>query len=335
MAGCSSRVDPSPDAATPEPSPAVTTARTGAKPTVVFAQNGSVYRLERDRARHLMDVRGSGFSLSADGKQFAYTDRRGNRHVIVAGKVPGPKETVLGPGTQPTWSPDHSLVAAVAPARGYTICDVPGQKGERPRGCFEGERVVVYDPAKPGPGEHALGADDWNIVGWTSGHKVLAASKPRRSLSLAFPGATFTEREEVPYVPEELWGISPAEPVVLIHAEVGTEVVGLEDGARTKVEIGDATLGAGAWSPDGALIATVLHTSDVTSLIVIEAESGAITQVPDSDGAYGSVVWSTDSQWFAFLRKAGDTRLVLCDRELTCQSEGSPLRNGSRLLALI
>lgn len=319
-----------------EPTPTTSPSSEVAQPSsVLLGTRDVVFRLKDGATRRVTEVPGFGLVFAPDGKRFAYVVRKGNRHLVTTGSLGKHGRVVVEKGTDPMWSPDGRFLAAVAPAPGYTICKVaPSSPEEKPRGCFEGERVIVYDTKdRRSQPKVALGGDDWDIVGWTSGPRVLAASY-RESLALAAPGASFNEREDIPYIPHEVWGISPSDPVVLIHASVGTELVRLDDGARTKVEIGDATLGPGAWSPDGSTIVVVSSSGKRRSLLVIEASSGAFGELPGSEGALGSVVWSSDSSWFAYLRNERSPRVVVCDRSLECEERGAAPPN-ARLLALV
>lgn len=332
LASCSSN-DPSHDAV-PAPSASETTSPSD-RPDVIFIDGQTIYRLGRGGVKRLMRVSAKDVTMSTDGRRVAYTTGPAARRIVRGGDVVDGSVAKLGRGEQPVWSPDGSLLAVVAPARGYRICRTAEAAKSGGRGCFEGERVMTYDVTEPNaPPEAALGADKWTIVGWTSEQRVLAASY-RQTLALGFPEATFEQQINVAYEPRDVWGISPAAPAVLIHSKSGTEIVDLEDQRRTKVRAGNSRLQEGAWSPDGSTIVTLAASNGRTRLIAITARTGAVAPVKGSTDASGSVVWSSDSEWFAYLSQTGgNSRIVLCNKTLKCRSLPRPLDPAARLLAL-
>ncbi|MGH2748511.1 MAG: hypothetical protein ACRDKB_11365 [Actinomycetota bacterium] len=205
----------------------------------------------------------------------------------------------LGPGRAPLWSPDGTLVAAIAP-------DAAGA-----------ERVLVYRPGGADAPETVLAGDLFTLIGW-SGDAIIAASTMTGKVFRAAPGA---EPATLDVALVNLWGASPTGDALLVVADDRASFRG-PDGV-TDIALERPALGDGAFSPDGALVAAAVVEPQATRLVMIEVATGAVTEVPESDGTQGQVVWEADGDRFAYARtvpgRAQRLEAVVCTTDLACE----------------
>jgi hypothetical protein len=167
------------------------------------------------------------------------------------------------------------------------------------------------------------------------------------SVQLASPTA---DPISLDVAPASVWGGSPSGEQVLLAGANTAEFRSVGDrglgSAGTVVAI-PGTLGQGAWSPDGTMIAAALI-GDVkggipkTELVTVATEDrpgGRVQTVSRSSGAAGQVVWSGDGDSLVYVRSAGprdlDLEAVRCSRppDGPCESLFS-WRRGVALLHL-
>ncbi len=137
--------------------------------------------------------------------------------------------------------------------------------------------------------------------------------------------------------PGGIWGGSPdGDQVLLISANAAEFRSFNDDGLEpesTLVAV-DGSLGQGAWSPDGSIVAGVLLGAPEggipkTELVTIAAETSEgnrVRIVPNSSGTAGQVVWSEDGESLVYVKSAPPRDLnlqaILCARppEGRCES---------------
>ena len=252
----------------------------------------------------------------------------------------------IGPGRSPVWSPDGAFVAVITVAEGHSICADGVDQGEAEEpaddeGCVDGERVTAYPGTGSGPGVSAIGSGTWSIVGWTFDHHIVAASRHNEAVMLGFPGATFEEIQNMPFTPEQVWGVSPTEPTLFVvtQGRKALTTAGSDAASSQTTEVDLPGRPAdGGWSPNGQHIAVVAIGGGPDQLFLIDRLTGSATPVPESGGAQGNVVWSADGERFAYVRVDPSSRTslqaVACSVELRCEELFS-WEEGVRLLGLI
>lgn len=194
--------------------------------------------------------------------------------------------------------------------------------------------MSTYDPepdAKPDP-EHIIGYERaWLILSWADGDSVVAAD-PTGRLVIGGPGRS---PEALAFTADEVWGASPTAYELLIVQGRRTYFArpGVDVSPNLRLEA--ARLADGAWSPDGAKVASVLVTDTGTELGLVTVDSGAIARPEAGLDAQGQVVWHSSGDWFAFARiaadDAGKLEAVVCSVELECDALFR-WRDGVRLL---
>jgi Tol biopolymer transport system component len=310
------------------------------------------YSLSDGDERRLVDLPGPDVDLSPDGTRWAgvketdpSTASEGyNAPVVVVGNLDGTGERIdLGPGRSPTWSADGTSVLAVVSQEGYRICGAGAdpEKAEvdpEGEGCFDAERVVSYDASGGSEPSTAIGAGSWSILGATSAGDVIATSRHNLVVAQGFPGATAEQITELPFQPQEVWGISPVGDKILAIRAGQTQIADLS-GQVLATPVVEGALADGAWSPDGRFIGAALITNKGRSaLLLIDTTSGVVTEVPESAGAQGNVLWAPGATAFAYVRPMEDNRsrleAVVCEVvEIICKAAFS-WDEGVKLLSL-
>ena len=235
------------------------------------------------------------------------------------------KTTDLGPGYGPQWSPDSTRVAAVVGDIGF-ICGSEARirRGEEaPEGCVPAEQVVSF-PATEEAGDATIvlgPTKGWSLLGFTAGDRVAGISH-RRAVVIGAPEGK-GDPTPLGFEPQEVWDVSPTEPVLLMVQKRRTLFAAPGEGSAPPLKLKGSSLGDGSWSPDGARVAVVLlRPGSGDRLGVIDVNANEVEVVPDSQGAQGNVVWGPEGS-FAYVRtdpgQPAKLQAVLCSEDLSCE----------------
>jgi hypothetical protein len=258
--------------------------------------------------------------------------------------------TEIGRGSSPLVSPDGTQVAVREEAEGYYLCPQAAQEGEdapedaeeaQQAGCFLGERVSFFptDGSSPDEATHALGANVWDIFGWTEDH-IVAGSTMNQNVWVGFAGAAHEEQLQVAFVgPDQVYAVNPAAQEILVSQEGSYGIRPIDEPeAPARLELaldaGDEVIGA-SWSPDGSLLFANLTSTRQTDIAFIDAASGEISFIDDAQGASHEAVWTPDGGHLASVIPAGTESFetVVCSVDGEC-SRPVEWNGPVRLLAL-
>ncbi len=309
--------------------------------TLFYADHTTLlaYDLHTGKRRELAALPSADIAVSPDGRRYAYvreTSPAGSgpegyrRPYIDVGSTSGGASHTAGPGRSPLFSPDGTRLAAITEDRGVSAC--AGVRSGRPaKGrCPSAERVVAYRTGRPAaPFSVVLGYNRWSLIGWSSTRRLVAGSLIQPRVYLGFPGASPQQQRPVSASPSEVWGVSPAAPLLLRVRGTRAALEPLPFGSpppASAVHLSGALLGDGAWSPAGnTIVATAVHrhgTSVATTLVDIDVTSGRARTVPHSAGAEGQVVWDAGGRSFVYAqvdpRDRARLQAKLCTSHLVC-----------------
>jgi hypothetical protein len=206
----------------------------------------------------------------------------------------------VGPGFSPQWSPTGHL-AYLEPVE-RRACD-----GEM---CSGRVRVAILQP--DGTPRRATPPGHWGLLGW-AGDRLLVADRSDLSgtLSLGVDGA----QTLLDISPSEIWGGSP-DGRWLIQAKARTtgirplDATGAPSGRGSRVDLGGAVLGQGAWAPDSSVVAGVAIKVSPggipgSNVVMFSTDDPHPSVLPGSRRAAGNVIWAPDSSLYAYVQATG------------------------------
>lgn len=345
LSGCSDDDDPVPEP--PQGSIAPTTDSPSRVHAVIYRAGKRLvtYDLASQGHKVIATLPTTDVAVSLDGTKYAVSEPadRGKENLLFLGDVDGGEKERLGRGRSPVFSPSSDSVAARVARNGYLICTdevrIKDKLQERkPKGCIEGEQVVVYEIARGDEKPRvALGASRWSILGWTKDQGVVGASDLESYTAVGYAKAG--KSETLGYLPSQVKAISPTEVRLLLVIDQNATLFNPLDGngAGAPLSIPADRIDAARWAPNGEGVAVQVASargSGPAHLVLMDSVTAETETVPESENVAGDVVWSTDAEWFAFVKGHGSrTQAVVCSVELDCHSTFSR-EGGVELLGL-
>jgi hypothetical protein len=293
--------------------------------------------------KKIADLGSADVAASPDGALVSYVSSSGDDKEDFVAKpeltlleISSGATTRIGSGLAPTFSPGGDLLAYAEPV-GPRRCE-----GEV---CSGNVRVMAGPPGQEA--QQLLGPGRWVTLGWVGERLMVVDQNDPADVQLV---SSDSGPESLGVAPPAVWGGSPAGDRILLVSANAAEFRPLGDsglGSESTLVALQGTLGQGAWSPKGDVVAGALIGRPKggipkTNLVTIAANDvpgGRVETVPRSSGAAGQVLWSEDGETLVYVKSAPPRGLnlqaVVCRRppEGSCRPQFS-WKRGITLLHL-
>lgn len=205
----------------------------------------------------------------------------------------------VGPGFSPLWHPLDDRLAFLQPVEPRN-CEVET--------CRGGVTVAVAGPGTD-IGE-LLPAGRWGLLTWAGDHLLVVDGSDLSHTVVAHPDG----RSELDVSPSEVWDASPDGRWLVTVGPAGAELhpleAGVPAGAPVDIDLGDAVLGDGSWSPDSSRLAATVRAGGRAQVAVVGSEDPEARPLAGSDGATGALLWSPSGSGVTLTRSTpGGRRL--------------------------
>jgi dipeptidyl aminopeptidase/acylaminoacyl peptidase len=270
--------------------------------------------------KNIADLDSADVTASPDGALVSYVSSLGgdkedfvSKPELTLLEISSGATTRIGSGLAPTFSPSGDLLAYSQPI-GPRRCE-----GEV---CSGNVRVMAGSPGQDA--HELLGPGRWVTLGWAGERLMVVDQDDPAEVQLVSPSSGSVS---LGVAPPAVWGGSPSGDRILLVSANTAELRGFgDDGLESKSTLValQGTLGQGAWSPNGDMVAGALigppkggiPETDLVTIATRDVPGGRVTTVPGSSGAAGQVLWSEDGESLVYVKSAPPRGLNL--QAITC-----------------